>query len=170
MALQNSNVHWDGIAKFGDFISTGGRRGGVGSCPQNGCVLCQIGQVTRNTSLHRHTVRQFTIWYRHPGKSVLEMSVISELQEMTARRGHCYRCTRAILTVENLKWKLAKTGLTTQCLVTDMAFTNFMPVSWKIRVRCFYAQVWPPADIPELLRCSTVKAKRSSDSNQGISG
>ncbi|KAL0473112.1 hypothetical protein QR685DRAFT_434532, partial [Neurospora intermedia] len=136
--------------------------------PQKGCVLCQIGQVVRNTSLHRHTVRQL------PGKSVLEMSVISELQEMTARRRHCYRCTRVILTVENLKWKLAKTGLvisTTQCLVTDMAFTNFMPVSWKIRVRCFYAQgLAPPADIPELLLCSIVKAKRSSDSNQGISG
>ncbi|EGO58150.1 hypothetical protein NEUTE1DRAFT_101021 [Neurospora tetrasperma FGSC 2508] len=150
------------MANFGAFISTRPvAGGGAGSCPQKGCVLCQIGQVARNTSLHRRTVRHFTI------------CVISELQEMTARRRHCYRCTRAILTVENLKWKLAKTGLmisTTQCLVTDMAFTNFMPVSWKIRVRCFYAQVWPPADIPELLLCSTVKAKRSSDSNQGISG
>ncbi|KAK3495045.1 uncharacterized protein B0T23DRAFT_440691 [Neurospora hispaniola] len=107
------------------------------------CALPDRASCSQHIIAQAHGPPVHHLVHRHPGKSVLE--IYPNCREPEVEAG------------EDRTGDLG--DFTTQC-----------PVSWKIRVRCFYAQVWPPADIPELLLCSTVKAKRSSDSNQGISG
>ncbi|EGZ71540.1 hypothetical protein NEUTE2DRAFT_65151 [Neurospora tetrasperma FGSC 2509] len=157
MALQNSNVHWDGkLRRF--HLNSSGRRG-----------RCRVLSSERMCALpDRASCSQYIIAQAH-GPPLHHLKCLYASPSLLPLHSSHPNCREP--EVEAGEDRTDDLGdFTTQCLVTDMAFTNFMPVSWKIRVRCFYAQVWPPADIPELLLCSTVKAKRSSDSNQGISG